>query len=416
MKNLITISILFIVTGISSYGQSCDIDGILYSTYEDVSAILDSRDCGSCHKGNNRKGNWNYNSYQSFMEKGDCGQPILVNNNASESYFYTRLTGIGELCGVSNDLVHSISKDKLDQIETWINQGAPEFCMPLYNDIRLILNQNGCQECHNSNPKSWRYDFYQELISSGTDGNCGEQKNVLEGNANESLLMDKINGDGFVTCGDEMNSSSGEPMSYRDIAAIRDWINGGANESSATLPVVLSRYVVEELSGEIVLEWTTEVEIVTDKFIIEHSRNGRQYTALGEVKAKGGSFTTDYKFIDDSPLFGENYYRLKILDLDGSFDYSNIRLVRSTVVESTLSIFPNPAMSDGRLIVKWYPNGGQEATNLDIVDVNGLRLQRRIIFEGTNYIRLPKLLDGVYYILVEDIFGSRLLERMIIFN
>jgi hypothetical protein len=69
-----------------------------------------------------------------------------------------------------------------------------------------------------------------------------------------------------------------------------------------------------------------------------------------------------------------------------------------------------------RLTVKWLPRADEESTYLNIVDMNGRNLHRKIIFEGTNYVRLPDLLDGVYYVMVEDLYGGFLLERVVIIN
>jgi len=115
-------------------------------------------------------------------------------------------------------------------------------------------------------------------------------------------------------------------------------------------------------------------------------------------------------------VLGENYYRLRIIDLDGTYDYSNIRLVRVKSGEASLSVSPNPARSFERLRVKWNPPAGQVQAYLNLVDVNGQNLTRKVIFEGTNYVRLPSLLEGVYYVIVEDYFEGFLLERIVIID
>lgn len=414
MKTLTTILITFLSV-ISCFGQSCEIDGTLYSTFLDVQTILDNNNCNSCHGSISIEGNWNYETYESFATSGNCGQPVLVHGNASQSYFYGRLTTSEDLCGESDEN-HKMSATELDQIESWINYGAPEFCLPLYADIKTLLDESGCQTCHSANAQSWSYQSYTEMISSGNDDNCGDISNITKSSANLSLLYDKVNNDGSVACGDVMEGSNA-PLSYEEIANIRDWINGGAPNTSSTLPVVLSLFEAKIESKTVVLNWKTEVEIATDKFILERSPTGKNFIKVAELPAEGSTnITTEYSIIDNTPLAGDNYYRLRILDLDGSYDYSNIRLVRVESTETTISVSPNPAMSNERLIVKWNPLSGQDQTKLNIVDVNGQNLHRKIIFEGTNYVRLPVLLDGVYYIIVEDYFGGILLERIVIIN
>ncbi len=398
-----------------SQGQSCEIDGIYHSTFEDIKSILNVNDCGSCHSDQKSLGGWNYDTYDSFLKNGDCDKKMILHGDASNSYFYRKLSGV-ETCGESSNNNHNLSNEEFNQIENWINFGAPEFCVRLYSDIRLVLDDNGCNSCHYSDPKAWRYDSYLNMIDNNLDDNCSDESIIVQGNSSNSLLYDKINNDGFVSCGEPMNAATG-PMSKQDVALIRDWINSGANETAASLPVILNNFSVVNLHNEVQLRWSTEVEIATDKFVIERSQTGLDFIAIAELPSEGSSNQGhDYVIADTKPLLGDNYYRLKIVDLDGSYNFSNIRLVRVKTGETVVTVYPNPAMSQERLTVKWLPRADEESTYLNIVDVNGQNLHRKIIFEGTNYVRLPYLLDGVYYVIVEDLFGGFILERVVIIN
>ncbi len=414
MKYLFTI-LVFSSCICLSFGQSCEIDGIYHSTFEDVKSILNSNNCASCHSDQKSFGGWNYDTYESLLQNGDCGKQMILHGDASNSYFYNKLGGLNA-CGSSEGNVHHVSAEELSQIESWINFGAPEFCVSFYNDVKVVLDNNNCNSCHGSNPQSWRYDSYMNMIDNDLDGNCAEQNNIVKGNSSESLLYDKINNDGTVSCGEAMNAASG-PMSYQDIALIRDWINSGANETAASLPVILNDFSVSSIEGEVHLKWSTEVEIATDKFVIERSQSGQNFESIAELKSEGSSTQgNNYTIQDSDPIIGNNYYRLKIVDLDGSYNYSNIRLVRVKSGETIVTVYPNPAVSRERLTVKWLPQADEESTYLNIVDMNGQNLHRKIIFEGTNYVRLPSLLDGVYYVIVEDLFGGFILERVVIIN
>ncbi len=408
---LLTFTILFF----AGYGQSCEVGGSLFSTFEDIQLLLDENNCGSCHAEGKSEANWNYDSYASFIKNGDCNQPIIIHGNASDSYLYSVISGTDKLCSESAP-THKLSETELDRIETWINQGAPEHCLPLYPEVKAIFDSNNCQSCHAQSNALWDYTTYQSILGLNSDNNCGETKTVAIGNASLSLLYDKINDDGQVECGEPMNGAS-SPLSALEIAKVRDWINGGATESAATLPVVLTSFESHETDMSVTLSWTTEIEIATDKFSIEHSTTGRGFEEIAEVKSTGtNGSSSSYSYRHDSPSFGENYYRLKMIDLDGSFNYSNIRLTRLEVETAEMSISPNPAMKSERLKVTWYPQKGQEQAYLNILDPNGKNLHRKIIFEGTNYVRLPALIEGIYYVLIEDYFGGFLLERVVIIN
>lgn len=414
MKYLLTLLIFYSCICLSE-GQSCDIDGVFHSTFEDVKQILDSNNCGSCHGSQNALGGWNYETYEAFISNGNCNKIMVRHGDASNSYLYRKLKGVDD-CGESSDNNHELSDEEFSQIESWINFGAPEFCISLYSDVRAILDNNNCNSCHGNNAQAWRYDSYLNLIDNDLEDNCNDANIIVKGNSIQSLLYDKINDDDFVSCGDPMNGNTG-PMSKHDVALIRDWINSGANETAASLPVILNNFTATNEQSRVRLDWSTEIEIATDRFIIERSQTGQNFVAIADLPSQGSStYGHDYSIIDDKPIFGDNYYRLKIEDLDGSYNYSNIRLVRIKSDETIVTVYPNPAVSQERLTVKWLPRADEESTYLNIVDVNGQNLHRKIIFEGTNYVRLPYLLDGVYYVIVEDLFGGFILERVVIIN
>ena len=322
-----------------------------HSSFEDVKFILDANDCNSCHSSQNNFGGWNYDSYSSFLSNGDCNEKMILHGDASNSYFYRKLSG-ADACNVSSNNIHQLSEEEFSQIESWINFGAPEYCVSFYDDIRTLLDNNQCNSCHTANPQSWRYDSYLNMIDNNLDDNCKEANIIVKGNSATSLLFDKINNDGFVSCGDPMNAQSG-PMSYEDVALIRDWINSGANETSASLPVILTNFSVEDNQGDIELSWSTEIEIATEKFIVERSQTGQHFESIAEKTSEGSPTTgNDYKVTDPKPIIGDNYYRLKIVDLDGSFNYSNIRLIRVKSAESIITVYPNPAVSRERIDCK----------------------------------------------------------------
>ncbi len=414
VKKLIYI-ILLILSYSVSYAQSCEVEGTYFSTFEDIKTILDASSCTSCHANGNTEADWSYDDYTSFIKSGSCGQPMIIHGNAAQSYVYEVLSAKDDLC-LESSSVHKLSAEKLDQIESWINHGAPEYCLPLYPEIKSIFDANNCQSCHNQSSDIWGYDTYEEILGLDHTSSCSDDPIVKIGDAFSSILYDKINNDNQVLCGAPMNGVSA-PMTQEEISKVRDWINGGALESKSTLPVVLSKFNTQDIGESILLEWTTEIEIATDRFVIEHSETGRGFEPLAEVSSIGSSdFITNYNYTDDNPSYGENYYRLKMVDLDGSFTYSNIRLTRLQKDAAEMIISPNPAVSSDRLKVTWYPKRGQDQAYLNIVDPNGRSLHRKIIFEGTNYVRLPALIEGIYYVIIEDYFGGFLLERVVIIN
>ena len=96
------------------------------------------------------------------------------------------------------------------------------------------------------------------------------------------------------------------------------------------LPVELLSFTASLIENKIVsLDWVTSTEYNSDKFIIERSIDGINWEFLAEKKAAGRSQQPiQYQGFDNSPYLGINYYRLRQVDLDGSFTYSKIEFKR----------------------------------------------------------------------------------------
>jgi hypothetical protein len=96
------------------------------------------------------------------------------------------------------------------------------------------------------------------------------------------------------------------------------------------------------------LSWQTAQEQNSDYFAIERSNNGVNYFEIGRVKAKGeSSVPVNYNFTDQSPFEGNNYYRLKQVDKDGSKEYSTLVYLKYNA-KTLVSKMINPV--NGRLI------------------------------------------------------------------
>ena len=97
------------------------------------------------------------------------------------------------------------------------------------------------------------------------------------------------------------------------------------------------------LNQTVALDWTTTLETKTNYFVVERTKDNMYYQPVDTAYAmNNGEFTQNYDAIDVSPYQGMNYYRLKIVGLDGSISYSPIVAVRVTNEKAPL-MFPNPA-------------------------------------------------------------------------
>ncbi len=124
---------------------------------------------------------------------------------------------------------------------------------------------------------------------------------------------------------------------------------------SFTLPVELVQFLAtKNADASIRLSWATTEELNSSSFEVERSVDlAAGWQKISTVKAKGYSSTTaNYSFTDQFPLAGTGYYRLKMIDLDGKFQYSKVVSVSSDQKSQPLVIYSNPFSDQIRLKVK----------------------------------------------------------------
>jgi|GEM_PF-1809577 len=123
----------------------------------------------------------------------------------------------------------------------------------------------------------------------------------------------------------------------------------------APLPVKLVSFSAQQLDGQVKLKWQSAEEKNTAHFEVERSADGKNFSPLLTRKAQGNSAAlVSYNAIDNNPLVGTSYYRLKMVDLDGTFEHSRMVSV-STEGGVLVRAYPNPA--NGREVRFLAPNG-----------------------------------------------------------
>ena len=114
---------------------------------------------------------------------------------------------------------------------------------------------------------------------------------------------------------------------------------------SGIIPVELVSFTSSIINNTISLNWITATELNNSGFDVEKSIDNINWDKIGFVSGNGTSSEVhNYSFIDQSPIAGSSRYRLKQIDFDGSFEYSNIvEVVFGTVSQFVLEQnYPNP--------------------------------------------------------------------------
>ena len=114
--------------------------------------------------------------------------------------------------------------------------------------------------------------------------------------------------------------------------------------SNSVLPVELTGFRAYAEQDQAILEWETAQEIQNDHFLVERSTDLRHFQTIGQVDGQGNSnLPVKYRFVDTQPRPGINYYRLRQVDFDGSFKFSDVETVTFPGSESQIELWPVPA-------------------------------------------------------------------------
>lgn len=159
------------------------------------------------------------------------------------------------------------------------------------------------------------------------------------------------------------------------------------------LPLQLIHFNAQKQNNRVTLNWETENETNLDRFVTERSFDSRQWQTLSQVTAFNTPGKHDYADADNYPAPGVNLYRLKQIDLDGSFKYS--RIVKVDFSKSmTLSISPNPATRE--VVIQ----SDKTITAMNLVDING-RIVKQFTGSVTNRYPLINIATGIYILRVQ---------------
>ena len=164
--------------------------------------------------------------------------------------------------------------------------------------------------------------------------------------------------------------------------------------SGSTLPVTWLSFTGRPAGQEVQLEWKTASEQNSSHFDVERSNNGTAFTPIGRVSAAGNSQEErSYTFRDRQPLHGASFYRLRQVDLDGTFSYSKVITMNMSVLSK---VWVGPSPTAGPLTLR-VPTDWQGVYEWRLHDAKGIVVMRgNGLRAGTHTIDLQHLAGGMY--------------------
>lgn len=166
---------------------------------------------------------------------------------------------------------------------------------------------------------------------------------------------------------------------------------------SGILPTKLLAFEAVKKQSAVLVKWTTGRELNSREFVVERSADGRIYSIVSAVKASGSSGSNkNYEYTDQQPLAGTSFYRLRMIDQDGSSELSKVARVYFGDGFS-MSLAPNPA----RNFVQLQVHNNRETATLQLTDLNGKILKELRLASGVSQtinLNISGLARGVYFV------------------
>lgn len=161
--------------------------------------------------------------------------------------------------------------------------------------------------------------------------------------------------------------------------------------TGVVLPIMLSDFTARRSGGSAILSWSATDAKNFSRFELERSAgDDKHFVGIASIAYRYQAGRQNYTYTDEHPSAGMNYYRLKMIDQDGTAAYSGMQLV-TFAAEDQLDIFPNPAND------KVYLKYSKAITEVEIYDNTGKKVTVRTTGNGSQIIlELGPLPSGIY--------------------
>jgi uncharacterized repeat protein (TIGR01451 family) len=226
--------------------------------------------------------------------------------------------------------------------------------------------------------------------------------------ASNGWVAFKIKPKPSVVIGDSLNNKAAIYFDFNK-PVITNTATTIVSSSSVPVPVKLEYFSVNTRNNTNILNWKATCSYGNAKFSIERSDDGIHFSSIGTMSATSLRCQLPFNFMDNNPVAGKNYYRLKITDADGISFYSKTLLVGNNKAGLTITAVANNTI--------YLNSNKQQAIQLKIIAADGKEIlnERKTIIAGGNNmsLQMKNAAKGIYTLIIYSNEGATITKRFV---
>jgi len=333
-----------------------------------------------------RTGSFSYSGWVRTINNGTSGQRIICDDETNGNGCHA--LSIGDPgAGRIRFYIRGLAPVSLDSPAGTISNNTWHYVVGTYDAAANFRSLYVDGVLINSGAVTGTLGAAAGNASIGGEVAAGEAGNRLNGDLDEIRASNTVLSADWVAT--EYNNQN-SPASFYSFSLELD-----ATSLCLTLPIQLiyfQAYPTEE--NTVKLEWKTASEVNNDFFTIERSSDGVEWKEIKRIDGAGNAEMMTYTVLDEKPLAGLSYYRLKQTDFNGEFEYVDVKSVN---FENTqlIHVYPNPTRN--QFIIE---GENEELQSLMISNILGENIvsgiKKEFINDRMMRVNISHLPNGVY--------------------
>jgi len=326
--------------------------------------------------------------FKSLMRLKQGAIPNITSVDGTTTYTWTELVNI---------LKYIIFAEKGSDPQVWLNTSSLDALVNPNDHSDHIFSSTAAQEAVASFPWVGINEFVMDnssTLGANLNNEQFEHASALFGVYNWNLIKTRYP--------NQLNSTTRAWLSKESSIVIRS-----PSGTAPVLPIILLSFTGTLKGNNVLLEWTTSSELNSKEFQVEKSNDGITYRKLSSIPAAGSSSTLKKYSYLDTEATEINYYRLKMVDIDGSNKQSAVVIVKNSNLSQGISAVNNPFKDYINIRFAKIPKG---MLTLKLVDLSGRLISASQIYNPlSSIIRFDynKALSKGIYILHAESEGEK---------